>query len=267
MVHGAFPCPAGDFPFPPDVRGAAILQPLGGKAVAVPRGRSVDARFSPCSTFKVVSLLLGLEAGAVSTLSDRLGYDGTRHEIEAWNRDVTLKEAFGVSCVWYFKKVMDRISRERVERGLDRLGYGNRDLSLWDGRGHGGFWLRPGLAISPREQVAVLGRILTGKSGFSQDHISLLKRCMRQDPVLGNLPFYGKTGSGRDPVTGRLMGWFIGFCGVEEETTLLFAAHLDSPERDLSGRDAREWIVRLVREYAASGPHRKPRSRGNDRLK
>ena len=194
-----------------DGYGALIFQPVEGWPVIIERGRSVDRRYSPCSTFKVVSMLLGLEAGSVTNLSDRLGYDGTIHEIEAWNRDVTLKEAFQVSCVWYFKKIMDKTSRGRVQQWLDRLAYGNRDLSLWNEKGHNGFWLRPGLAISPREQTAVLKKIFNGEADFPKKHISLLKACMRQKPIGKKIDFYGKTGSGRDPGTGRLEGWFIGF--------------------------------------------------------
>lgn len=42
--------------------------------------------------------------------------------------------AFRESCVWYFREVTDEIGQKRMQRELDRLAYGNCDISDWEGR-------------------------------------------------------------------------------------------------------------------------------------
>lgn len=103
---------------------------------------------------------MGLDSGMVSGKSARLGYDGQKHEYEAWNRDVTLQEAFQASCVWYYKKLVGKLDKSYVQRTLDRLHYGNADISVWNRNGHNVFWIESSLLISPEEQVCGLGRHL-----------------------------------------------------------------------------------------------------------
>ena len=50
------------------------------------------------------------------------------------------------------------IGEERMQRGLDRIGYGNRDIS----GGLTRFWLQSSLKISPREQVGLLRALFNG---------------------------------------------------------------------------------------------------------
>ncbi len=168
-----------------------------------------ETRISPCSTFKIVSTLMGLDSGVLKGKETRLGYDGTKYDFKDWNHDVTLEEAFRASCVWYYMKLTDRLDKAYVQKTLDRFDYGNRDLSVWNKSGNNGFWLESCLRISPAEQVRVLEKIFGGESGFRPEHVALLKDLMRYDSI-GKVGFYGKTGTGRNPelniwgTTGRI---------------------------------------------------------------
>lgn len=153
---------------------------------------------------------MGLDGGGLADLNARLGYDGTKYEYDTWNRDLTLSEAFRFSCVPYYKKLTGRLEKTYVQEVLGRLGYGNRDISVWNSNGHNVFWIESSLLISPREQLRVLERIFSGRSGFSQRHVALLKECMRYESI-GKIGFYGKTGTGRNHNTNRLEAWCVGF--------------------------------------------------------
>ena len=62
---------------------------------------------SPCSTFKIVSGLIGIEEGVIASSETKMNYNGNNYGMDQWTDDLTFKEAFQCSCVWYFKKVLE----------------------------------------------------------------------------------------------------------------------------------------------------------------
>ena len=61
-------------------------------------------RVSPCSTFKIISALLGLEYGVLKDENSTLHYNGIIYPIDLWNKNLSLKDAFKSSCVWYLNR-------------------------------------------------------------------------------------------------------------------------------------------------------------------
>ncbi|MDF2999882.1 MAG: beta-lactamase class, partial [Bacillota bacterium] len=102
---------------------------------------------SPCSTFKLISTLMGLKYGVLESEDSRMNYNGGIYPVEVWNADVTLKDAFQKSCIWYYRQVIDMVGKESFQRELENLHYGNRDISKWQGSNTNplpdlnGFWL------------------------------------------------------------------------------------------------------------------------------
>ncbi len=94
-----------------------------------------EKRTSPCSTFKIIATIMALENGEVNSVDTKMGYDETVYPIDTWNKDLTLKDAFKESCVWYFRKVIDQLGQNEVQRYLDHLQFGNTDISEWEGSG------------------------------------------------------------------------------------------------------------------------------------
>ena len=184
---------------------------------------------------------MGLDSGVLTGPESRLGYDGTRYEFAAWNGDLTLREAFRTSCVPYYKKLTGKLDRRTVQKTLDRLNYGNCDISVWNSNGHNVFWIESSLLISPLEQLGVLEKIFSGRSGFAPGHVELLRECMR-DGCAGDWTLYGKTGSGRNHNTNRLEGWFVGFAEPADGKPVFFAAHGAAPDRDVNGPEMRQWL-------------------------
>lgn len=119
---------------------------------------------------------------------------------EDWNRDIDFGDAFRTSCVWYYRQLIDEIGEDRMQTELEKLQYGNCDISDWEGRLNtnnnnralAGFWLESSLMISPIEQTEVLERIFGEDSAYSKETRNELKQVMRvsnQESAEGNLYF------------------------------------------------------------------------------
>lgn len=203
---------------------------------------------SPYSTFKIISALSGLQNGIIVDESSTMGYDGTDYGNLEWNGDLTLEEAFQKSCIWYFRKVIDSIGKDKIQEELNELQYGNCNISEWNGSSINpmemlnGFWLDSSLKISPLEQVGVLQRIFEGKSDYDSYNIEILKRIMLVDQS-DTQKIYGKTGTG-----GNGEAWFVGFSESKEERKY-FAIYLkDSEQREqISGTKAKEIALKIMK--------------------
>lgn len=213
-----------------------------------------EIQTSPCSTFKIISTLMGLESKVVD-VNTTMGYNGSIYPIEAWNTDLTLPEAFSSSCVWYYKKVIDKLGPNEVQKYLDQLQYGNKDISEWNGSSVNslpelrGFWLGSSLKISPMEQVAILANIFEGKTAFAKDNIDILKDIMLAESN-DMVKIYGKTGTGKDLATGKNNNaWFVGMAETKDDV-YYFAVRLDeSDNQDLAGAKAKEIAFLLIDNY------------------
>lgn len=206
-----------------------------------------EQRVSPFSTFKIISTLLGLQNGIISDESSTMDYDGSQYANTEWNRNLTLKEAFQTSCIWYFRQVIDTVGKANVQETLNDLSYGNCDISEWEGSGVNssselnGFWLDASLEISPTEQVQVLSKIFDGNSTFAPSDVEILKNIMFVDHD-GTKIIYGKTGSGT-----RGRAWFVGFA-EEKGTRKYFAVYLSDDEqgKNISDTTAKDIALKIL---------------------
>ena len=204
---------------------------------------------SPCSTFKIVSTLMGLQNQVITSEDSTMGYDGTQYPMEAWNSDLSLSEAFQNSCVWYFRKVIDQVGEEETKAELEELGYGNCDVSEWQGNLSNpipelnGFWLESSLKISPLEQVNLLQKIFEGKTRYSEKTVEVLKQVMLiETNEYGS--FYGKTGTGI-----KHNAWFVGML-EREDSNLYFAVYIEDENVDeVNGSKAKEIAMNTVKDY------------------
>lgn len=204
---------------------------------------------SPYSTFKIISALSGLQNGIIADELSTMGYDGTDYGNLEWNGDLTLEEAFQKSCIWYFRKVIDSIGKDKIQEELNGLQYGNCDISEWNGSNINpmemlnGFWLDSSLKISPVEQVEVLQRIFEGKSDYGSDNIEILRKIMLVDES-DTQKIYGKTGT-----SGNGEAWFVGFSESSNEERKYFAIYLNDNEQreQVSGSKAKEIALEILK--------------------
>ncbi|OJT75779.1 hypothetical protein BM530_11520, partial [Clostridioides difficile] len=85
------------------ISGGAIFYNTKNKEYNIYNKELIETRRSPCSTFKIVSTLIGLEKGVINSKESVMGYDGTEYPNKNWNKNLSLEEAFKESCVWYYK--------------------------------------------------------------------------------------------------------------------------------------------------------------------
>ena len=175
-----------------------------------------------------------------------MNYSGADYPIDAWNGNLNLQEAFKASCVWYFRQVIDGIGEENMQNALDSLGYGNCDISQWEGveadisPDTSGFWLGSSLKISPMEQVNILADIFEGNTDYTADEIAILKNVMASEYK----GVYGKTGTGKDN-----SAWYVGFYESEGER-LYFAVHMQGDEtQSIAGADAKGVANEIINQY------------------
>jgi len=198
-----------------------------------------EVRLSPCSTFKIYNSLIGLETGVLDQedVYTLIKWDGTQYPFPAWNHDQTLASATQDSVVWYFQKIASQIGPERMQEYLNKLGYGNRDIS----GGITTFWLRSSLQISAKEQVDLLRQLFSGKLPVSIKNVEIVKKNITLSDDRGTR-LMGKTGSGYQNDK-WILGWYVG-CVEKEGNRYFFATNIQAPDGATGGK-ARE-ITKLI---------------------
>ncbi|NBJ95154.1 class D beta-lactamase [bacterium 1xD42-62] len=242
------------------LNGAAVIYDVSDRRYVIYNSELALTRSSPCSTFKIISSLIALENGIITPKDSTRIWSGEVFWNEDWNKDIDFSEAFRTSCVWYYRQVIDDIGKDIMKKELDKLQYGNCDISDWEGqlntnnnnRALTGFWIESSLMISPKEQVEVMERIFGADSDYSEETQYELKQVMlvpKQESA--DISIYGKTGMGKtDGIV--VDAWFTGFA-ESEEGNIYFCVHLGRTDgMDVSSLRAKEIAVQIVSDYYGS---------------
>lgn len=228
------------------INGCAVFYSPKTETYTVYNDEMCNTRYSPYSTFKIIGVLEGLNCGVLTSEQTKMKYSGDTYPFESWNKDLTLDEAFKASCVWYFRQVIDGIGEQNIQTALNKLGYGNCDISQWKGSGANeqedlnGFWLGSSLKISPVEQVRVLSDIFEGKTDYTPEQLAVLKNVMKSDTD----GVYGKTGTGKEP-----SAWYTGFYENNGEKVYFAVYMQDSSTENLAGAAAKETAYKIIDTY------------------
>lgn len=194
-----------------DLKGSLVLIDCSSGYTTTFGPSSSTVQLPPCSTFKIVNALIGLETGIISSSDEQFyKWDGIERPIPSWNHDLTLLEAFQASCVPAFQALARQVGQDRMKSWIEKTGYGNKDISA----GIDVFWLpgkgRNTIMISPAEQAKLMQKVVAGDVPFSKASLAVLKKLMfTKETKQGVL--YGKTGSGTDEHGALVLGWFVGY--------------------------------------------------------
>ena len=239
------------------LNGTAVIYDTSNSRYTIYNRDLAVTRSSPCSTFKIISSLIALENGILEPEDSTRTWSGEIFWNENWNKDIDFSEAFRTSCVWYYRQVIDDIGEDMLQKELDKLQYGNCDISDWEGRLNTnnnnraltGFWIESSLMISPKEQVEVMERIFGKNSDYSEETQNELKQVMlMSEQDRSDIPIYGKTGMGK--ANGIVVdAWFTGF--AESPTgNIYFCVRLGPTEgMNVSSTLAKEIAIKLVSNY------------------
>lgn len=175
----------------------------------------------PASTFKIPNTIIALETGVATGPDHLFRWDGTDHWLDAWEQDLTLKEAFAASCVPCYQEVARAVGPERMRAELDRLGYPGM---VFNPETIDNFWLGGDSRISQWQQIDFLRRIYHGELPICP----ATQRAIREIMVIEKTTSYvlsGKTGWSIDGENNN--GWFVGF--VEQGEKVYYFATNVSP--------------------------------------
>jgi beta-lactamase class D len=198
--------------------------------VASDAQRSAQA-ILPASTFKVANSIIALETGVVADPDkDVFKWDGVTRGFPDWNRDHTLRTAIAASAVPVYQEIARRVGRERMQALVDKLDYGNRDIS---GAPIDYFWLSGNLRISPLQQIEFLDRLRRGALDVSKRSQDLTRDLLPITKV-GSAIIRAKSGLiGVDDKSPNgavaTVGWLVGWAERDSKETV-FALNLDIRE-------------------------------------
>ncbi len=196
-------------------------------------------RVLPASTFKIVNSLIGIETGKITDEKMIIKWDSVKRWNEDWNKDLTMEQAFKASSVPYYQEVARRIGKDTMQRWIDTLQYGNKNIS----GPIDSFWLNNTLKISPDEQLGLVKRLYFDKLPFQKRSQQIVRNVMLQeDNTLYKLSY--KTGLGFDEKENSI-GWIVGW--IEENRHVYFFVTLvKSPDRNIDMKTVRMNITKGI---------------------
>ncbi len=215
------------------VEGTLVIESVATGQRFVHNDERAGTAFPAASTFKVLNTLIALEEGAIAGADEIIPWDGTRYEIEDWNRDQTLKSAFRVSCVWCYQRLARRVGAAAYLRHIRHAHYGqlHEPVNVTE------FWLDGSLRVSAEQQVGLLRQVVARSLPYRANSYDILRTIMRVDSTPA-YSLYAKTGWAARDNPG--IGWYIGY--VEAGAgTWLFALNLDT--RDATDLPLRQRIA------------------------
>lgn len=203
--------------------------------------KSAKKRFSPNSTFKIYSALMGLEKGIISKECSSMKWHHEKYLFQQWQKDHDLYSAMAYSVNWYFQNIDQSVGIRYIHSFLDKINYGNQrmshDIKM--------YWNDSSLKISAIEQVELLEKLNTYHFQISKEHVQTVKKSILLYSNNG-VSLYGKTGTGR--VNNQdINGWFIGFIEVNDHT-FYFATHIQG-QSHADGSTAKEMTLSLLKKY------------------
>ena len=183
------------------VKGGLVILDAANNIYNVYNSEAVNKPRSPASTFKIANTLIALETGVAGDSGFTLHWDSVKGPISVWNRDQSLRSAFQVSCVWYYREIARRIGIEKMQFWLNAFEYGNANT----GGGVDLFWLTGKLRISAMQQIDFLKKLRDRQLGLSDRTYTICRQVMLVDSN-AQYTLLAKTGMGEKGI-----GWYVGY--------------------------------------------------------
>lgn len=187
-----------------------------------------DVRSAPMSTFKLAISLMGYDAGILTdeyapVWSFKPGYVDWRDE---WKQDIDPTKWMAMSVVWYSQQTTLKLGAARFSKYTHQFKYGNEDVS-------GGLteaWLHTSLMITPREQIAFLGRMVRHELGVSVHAYDMTAKIALYGRLNNGWTVHGKMGAGGYGADGKV-GWYVGWAEKEGHTVTFARQRLEDDDK------------------------------------
>lgn len=183
-----------------------------------------DSAYLPASTFKIINSLIGLQTGKIVNDSMVIQWDGIDRGRPECNKDLTMYDAFRISCPPWYQELARRLGKDTMQQWLDTLAYGNKKISRLDT-----FWLDNSLKIRPDEQLGMVKRLYFNQLPFHKINQEIVKRAMlfEDNP---NYKLSYKTGWGFRE-NGNNLAWCVGWI-EENKHPYFFVLNVETPDKN-----------------------------------
>jgi beta-lactamase class D len=207
-----------------------------------------DSSYLPASTFKIVNSLIGLQTGVITNDSMVINWDGLDRGRKECNKDMTMYEAFRLSCPPWYMELARRIGKDTMQTWLDSLSYGKEQGKAFRiANNLDTFWLDNSLQITPDEQLGLVKRLYFNQLPFHRINQDMVKNAMLFENN-SNYRLSYKTGWGQT-ASGNQLGWCIGW--IEENGhPYFFVLNIESPDAKFNMPAARMKILKgILNQY------------------
>jgi len=219
----------------------ALLNNANGKFTVYNLPRYRDSSYLPASTFKILNSLIGLQTGKIVNDSMVIPWDGVRR-MAAWDRDLTMYEAFRVSALPYYQEVARRIGKDTMQFWLDSVQYGSKRITT----AIDSFWIDNSLKITPDEQLGLVRKLYFNQLPFFKSYQQSVKNAMLFENN-ANYRLYYKTGWGFTEKN-HALGWIIGWI-EENNRPYFFVLNIESPDSSFDMPTVRLKLLRQILEH------------------
>lgn len=201
--------------------------------------RYKDSNYLPASTFKIVNSLIGLQTGIIKDTQMVIKWDSVVRRVPAWNKDLTMAEAFRVSAVPYYQEVARRIGKNTMQFWLDTLHYGTTKIQTRIDS----FWLDNSLKITPDEELGLVRQLYFDQLPFYSSNQNAVKKLMLfEDRPAYRLSY--KTGWGQKE-NGNQSGWVVGWI-EENRHPYFFVLNIESKDKNFDMTTMRMKILKGI---------------------
>src|SRR5947209_17233623 len=135
-----------------------------------------------------------------------------------------MRSAIAASAVPVYQEIAGRIGQEQMQKYVDLLEYGNRDI----GGGIDQFWLTGNLRIDPMQQIDFVDRLRRGVLPVSKRSQELVRDILPVTKV-GGATIRAKSGLLGAELGKSSLGWMVGWAEKGHAQTV-FALNLDCRE-------------------------------------
>ena len=180
----------------------------------------------PASTFKIPNSIIGLETGVIKDKTSVFKWDGKKRYLSVWEKDLTLIQAFQLSCVPCYQDVARKVGLVKMKDNLRKLDYGEMEVST---NTLDVFWLEGNSEINPFQQIDFLKRFYSDELPISKSTHKIVKDIL-QIKRNKNYTLSGKTGWSTS--NGIDNGWFVGY--LEANKNVHFFATNIRPGKDFN---------------------------------
>lgn len=194
----------------------------------------------PASTFKIPNSLIALETGVIENDSSIILWDGVERDFEAWNQDLTFRQAFHYSCVPCYQDIARKIGVDQMQQFTKNFQYGQMDINA---ENIDNFWLMGNSKISQYQQIDFLKRLHEEKLKLSSSTYEIFKRMMIVEQK-AQYTLRGKSGWSNND--NQHNGWYVGYI-TKNSQTVYFATNITPGQATLAKfRSARKELTLLA---------------------